>query len=171
MSTSSIMVILGERQWTMQAMHLACAVARDNEGRVIVIKMVRVNNPQLLGDAAGMANYSTKDRLALHDCEATAETYGVNFEEHVCTYADYAAGLAAAADQLDATLLLVPPPPSRFAPWNRYAQWRVRRIVGRPVYGLTSLADQPAVTLGAPATDDDSLTDSGVSPLINPVGP
>jgi hypothetical protein len=153
----SIIVVIGDRSWTLQAMHLACTIARDNSGLVVVVKMVRVNNPVLLGDASGLVHYSSHDRHALQECEATAEDYNVPFRLQVCTYADYAAGLAAVADQLDAALLFVPPPQSRLQPWNRFQTWHLHHIINRPVFGLTTPADQPSVNLGRPAAD---LTDT-----------
>jgi hypothetical protein len=161
----SIMVVVGDRTWTLQAMHLACAIGRDNSGLVVVVKMVRVNNPVLLGDASGLVHYSAHDRHALQECEATAEDYNVPFRLHVCTYADYAAGLAAAADQLDAALIFAPPPHSRLQPWNRFQTWRLHHIVHRPVFSLTTPADQPAVDLGRPAAGQTDTAPAVVRPM------
>lgn len=159
MPIRSILIVLGDHAWTVQAMHLACAMARDNGAVVFIVKMLRVNHPLLLGDVAGYVNYTASDRTALQECAATAEDYGVSFREHVCTYADYAAAVAGVAEQLDAAVVLAPPYHSHLPALNRFAAWRLRRIVGRPLFCLSSPTDQPAVALG-PAT-----VTSGAAPL------
>lgn len=167
MALPALMVILGDRSWTLQAMHLACAMARDSGGMVYAVKMVRVNNPVLLGDSAGYVNYSTQDRHALQDCEHTAQAYAIPFRPHVCIYANYAAGLATAAEQLDAAVLFVPPSLGRLVLWNRYQRWRLHHIIGRPIYGLATPDDQPVLVLGTSGVTTEP-DDGGLSPLIRP---
>lgn len=150
MPNSPLIVVLGDPTWSIKAMHLACAMARDSESVVFIIKMVRVNNPLLLGDPAGYVNYSAADRHALQDCEAIAVTYSVPVRQHVCPYADFVAALAGLTTQFDAAVLFASHGNSRFTIWNRYQHWRMVHAVGRPVYGLNTTADQPIVSL-APA--------------------
>lgn len=168
MSIRSILIVLGDHDWTIRAMHLACAMARDNGAVVFIVKMLRVNHPLLLGDVGGYVNYTALDRTALQACGDIAAEYGVPFREHVCTYADFAAGLAGAAEQLDAGVILTPPYTSRFEPWNRFMLWRVRRIVGRPLFTLSSPTDQPAVALDTGMLNE--AISPGPVPVVRPSG-
>lgn len=166
-----LMVVLGDPHWTSQAMHLACAIARDNGAQIEIVRLVPVNHPLDLGDAAGFVNYTARDRCALHECEATAEDYGVQFEAHACAYADYVNAVASIADQLSAAIVFAPPLSSRFSPWRRFSTWRLRRALHRPLYTLSGPLDRPIVDLGDVLSEDGERTGGGPAPAVNPAHP
>lgn len=147
----SLMLVLGPQQWTQQAMHLACAVARDRGTTVEVVKMVAVRHPLLLGDDAGLLAYDQESRHLLQECATTAEDYGVRFHLHVFAYANYINGLASAAEQIDAAMIFVPTFDRPAAIWNRWLLWRLERAAKRPCYSLATPSDQPPQLLAEPA--------------------
>lgn len=166
-----LMVVLGDPGWTSQAMHLACAIARDNGAAIEIIRLVPANHPLDLGDAAGMVNYAACDRCALQDCAATAEDYGVRFETHACSYADYVNGMASVAEQLDVAMVFAPPPGGPLAAWRRLTTWRLRRALHRPLYSLSGPLDQPVLTLGGVLPEGSEWADGEGAPAIRPARP
>lgn len=169
MDRQSLMVVLGDRQWTQQAMHLACAMARDAGALVIVVKMVNVNHPLLLGDAAGLRDYTREDRCLLQDCAATAEDYGVTFRLQVFAYASYVSGVVSAVEQIGVSTLFMPPLSGPLAFWNRFMLWRLRRAVHKPLYTLQTPSDQPVVVLGESVLAGSS--DATFPPIAHPAKP
>lgn len=149
MDTDVLMVVLGEREWTQRAMHLACAVARDLHEPVVMVDMVRANHPALLGEAAGLINQTAAERQLLQECAATAEDYGVEFQLRVVCYADFVTGLASAAEQIHASLIFAPPPAGPFGFWNRLVLWRMEHAAHRAICTLESANGQPVIMFAA----------------------
>lgn len=165
MEGQAIMVVPGDRQWTQQALHLACAMARDTDTAVVVVKMVCVNHPLRLDDPLG-GSCGREDHCLWGDCAATAEFYGVPYQTLVFTYANFIPGLVSAAEQIEATAVFVPPLRSASTLWNRFLLWRLRRAFRQKLYTLETPIDQPAVTL--PGSDPGS---SILAPLAHSAGP
>src|SRR5690349_12479385 len=82
----SIMVQLGEPQWTSKALHLACTVARANSCDLTIVKMVPVDHPGWLGTELGNRHFTTADQDRLRDYSITAEDYGVQFAVDLYQY-------------------------------------------------------------------------------------
>ena len=167
MNKQVIMIVPGDRQWTQQAMHLACAMARDAGTAVVAVWMVNVNHPLRLGDVYRV-NQAANERDMPPDCAATAADYGVDYQTLVFNYADFVNGLASAAEQVNAAAIFMPPHHGSFGAWDRFLLWRLRRAAKRTIYTLESPADQPVATLGGNPVD---LDDGGLPAIAGSAGP
>jgi len=120
------MIVLGERPWTMQALHLACAMARRQDITIVLVKMTPVIHPLQLGTEAGMLQLSRQDELDIQEFSATAEDYGVDFILEICQYANFIHAVVDAAEQLAVTAVFANVPPSHLQPWTQIQRWWLR---------------------------------------------
>ncbi|MFZ0548829.1 MAG: hypothetical protein WAM60_25490 [Candidatus Promineifilaceae bacterium] len=132
MKKSRLMIVVGERTWTLAALHLACAISRRSGIDLLLLKMVPVQHPLFLGTTAGLLNYSDEDARILSDMAATAEDYGISLQVQIFQYASYWSGLVDAAGQLGATAVVVQVP-SSFIPHLRdlRCRWLRHKLAGR----------------------------------------
>jgi hypothetical protein len=151
-----ILVQISNKQWTMQAMHLACAMARNTRDSVTLLHLMRVRNPVLLGTELGIVPPTSQERKDLCEYEMIAEDYGVKMIVQPMQYDDLAEALLQAADFTNAQVVFVNLPESLFPFWKRFQMWNFRRELaahGRQIYILdqTNQTDEwvPSVSLKA----------------------
>lgn len=123
MNTSRLMVVAGERAWTLAALHLACAISRRSSIDLLLVKMIPVRHPFDLGTSAGFLNYSATDAKFLDELQATAEDYGVCLPVELFQYAEYWVGVADAADQFMATAVIAQIPASPIPYLREIRRW------------------------------------------------
>jgi hypothetical protein len=143
MTTSRILVVIGEEKWTRQAMHLACAMARNLDASVALIRLVPVANPHQLGNIYRSPDVDPNHRALLYELLATAEDYQTKTEIIRLHYASYINGISSAVAELQALALFSPAPRHQSHLWYRFQLWRMRRAVKCPLYTLDP-ANQPA---------------------------
>ncbi|MBZ0301103.1 MAG: hypothetical protein K8J31_15250 [Anaerolineae bacterium] len=132
---NTIMVQMSDTQWTMEAMHLASALARSSGGKVILLHLILANNPGLLG--WGIPTPNAAERHHFHECAAVAEDYGVEFCVQPMQFVTLTDALAQAAESLNAAILFAHIPPSRFPIWRQYRLWSLKRqLHGCQLYTL-----------------------------------
>ena len=139
MPATRVMIVLGERAWTMQALHLACAMARRQDVTIVLVKMVPVMHPLLLGTEAGRLALSRQDELDIQDFAATAEDYGVDFAVEICQFANFIHAVVDAAEQLEITAVFADVPATHFHPWTQLQRWWLRLQLtwhNHPLYTL-----------------------------------
>lgn len=147
MSESRLLIVMGDRAWTMAALHLACAMSRRSQTKVVLLKMVPVRHPLLLGTDASLLNFTPDDAKALSDMAATAEDYGVSLDVQLYPYANYWHAVVGAAEQLGATAVIVPVPHSLIPYWGNYRRWLLHRQLARQQQLLLTLDDlTPSLT-------------------------
>ena len=73
----TIMVQMSDKQWIMEAMHLASALARNIDGKIVLLRLVLATNPGLLGWGANLP--TAEEQRQLYEYAAVAEDYGVEF--------------------------------------------------------------------------------------------
>ncbi len=147
MDKTRLMIVMGERAWTLTTLHLACALSRRQGAAIILVKMVPVQHPLLLGTEAGSLNFTAEDAAALEDLVATAEDYGVPLEVQLCQYANYWSAVVDAAEQLNAAAVITHIPPSPFPFWRHFLHWRLRRQLARHQQKLLLVEDlSPSLT-------------------------
>ncbi|MCI0399146.1 MAG: hypothetical protein L0332_25860 [Chloroflexi bacterium] len=164
MDTVKVMLVLSERQWTLQALHLACALVRNQGGEIVLVKMVPVRHPAMLGTAAGYLDFTDQEEQAIRDFAATAEDYNVPFSITLCQYASYSNAVLSAAEQLQARIIFAPPPRSVIPLWSVVQQWWLKQSLARGHRTLYTLQQAgaspgwtPSITLpkkGRPAIGD-----------------
>jgi hypothetical protein len=123
----SIMIQLGEPDWTSKALHLACTIARANSCALTFVKMVPVDHPGWLGTELGNRHFSTADRALLRDCSNTAEDYGVPCAVDQFQYVILSDAVLDAAEYFDAHLTFATLPHYRLPLWRNFLMWRLHR--------------------------------------------
>lgn len=161
MNTSQLMIVMGEKQWTLAALHLACAMSRRDQSKLLLLKMMPVRHPLLLGTAGGSLSFTEADMQALEEMAVTAEDYGIPLEIHRCQYANYWPAVVDAAGQLGVTAVLTNIPPSAIPYWQDYRRWWLGRHLARQRQLLLTLEDlAPSLTWTPGITLPDELTAS-----------
>ena len=159
--TNVILVVTGDHDWTLQAVHLAAAMARETGAAIALIEMVAVNRVDLLGDSLEESPLPYARLEALGEYAAAIDGYGIAVAVATFAYSDYVGGLLSAAEQNDAQAVFAPAPggsPAFLAAWRG---WYLRRALRRPLYSLAgdAAAWQPrAVGLDTPRPSQVSIT-------------
>jgi hypothetical protein len=136
---SQIMIEIDQPKWTLEALHLACAVARVSSWEVVLVKMVPVAHISWLGTELGYQNFSIADEEFLRVCLATAEDYGITASVRLFQYVTLSDGIADAAEYFDTQFVFATLPYYRLPGWRRFLMWRLRRQLaerGRSLYTL-----------------------------------
>ena len=111
--------------WMTKAMHLACALARNQGGHIVVLRLALANNPGLLGWGITPPTTQEEEQIAL--CAAIAQDYGVAMCDQVMQYVTFTDALAQAAEHLNAVALFARIPNSRFSFWRQLRFWNLKR--------------------------------------------
>jgi hypothetical protein len=138
----TILVQMAEEKWTMEAMHLACAVARGSGTQVALLRLIQVQHPSYLGTSFGNKPPDERDYHRLNEYAATAEDYGIALGIHSMQCLSAMDALVDAADQLEAVILFAHVAPSRIGYWRRFQVWNLGRRLAQIHCQLFTL-DQP----------------------------
>jgi hypothetical protein len=158
MSESRLLIVMGDRAWTLAALHLACAMSRRSQTEVVLLKMVPVRHPLLLGTDAGSLNFTPEDAEALRDMAATAEDYGVFIDMQICPYANYWHAVVDAAQQLGVTAVIIHMPHTPIPFWGNLRRWLLRRRLAWQQQLLFTLDDlAPSLTWTPSITLQDDM--------------
>jgi hypothetical protein len=158
MGKSRLMIVMGNRAWTLAVLHLACAMSRRNQVEVVLLKMVAVRHPLSLGTVPVSLDLTREDITDLADVAATAEDYGVFIDVEVCHYANYWHAVVDTARQLQVTAVLVHIPPTPIPLWGNLRRWLLRRQLARQQQLLFTLDDlAPSLTWTPSITLQDDM--------------
>lgn len=120
----TIMVQMSDYAWTMEAMHYACALARNLEGQVILLRLSYINNPGLLGwQVLPPTPYEYEE---MKEYAAVAEDYGIAFSAQPMQFVSLIGALVQASAGLEACVLFAHLPPSRFSFWHKFRLWQLK---------------------------------------------
>jgi hypothetical protein len=125
----SIMVQMAEPQWTLQALHLACAVARANGYPITLVKMVPVSHVGWLATELGYQHFTIEDRRLLQECSITAEDYGVPSSVKLFQYVTLSEAVVDAAEQFNPRIVFATLPHYKLPYWRKYLIWRMRHAL------------------------------------------
>jgi hypothetical protein len=114
-----------EGTWITKAMHLACALARNQEGHIVLLRLVLANNPGLLG--WGITPPTVEEQTQIEQCTAIAQHYGIAIHVQAMQYVTYVDAMVQAASQFHAVALFAHIPSSRFPYWKRFQLWHLKR--------------------------------------------
>jgi len=123
----TIMVYMADHTWTSQALHLACAVARNTGTDITLVRTMPVQHVSWLGTELGEMPLTPGDYQALREYQATAEDYGVNFCVQSMQCISLADALVEAADQLDAAMVFATLPEYSLSYWRKFQLWTLHR--------------------------------------------
>jgi hypothetical protein len=108
----TILVQLSARPWTMQALHLACALARNAEAEVVLLRLMQVRHPGYLGTEFGYASPTRQEQADLADYSATAEDYGISLALRQMQCVTALNAVADAAEQTGSEIVFAHVPPA-----------------------------------------------------------
>jgi nucleotide-binding universal stress UspA family protein len=123
----TILVQMAQEDWTMQAVHLACALARNNGAEVALLRLMPVPHPSYLGTSMGNQPPTEHEYRMLKEYAATAEDYGVSFTVNSMQCMTTLDAVAEAADNLDAKVVFAQVPESRIPYWRTFQIWNLKR--------------------------------------------
>ncbi len=138
----TILVQMADGRWTMQAVHLASAMARSMAGRVVLLYLMPVKNPGLLGSELGITPPTPQEHEEMAECASIAEDYGVEISVQPMQYESLTDALVQAAELLEPFALFACVPESIIPLWRRFQLWTLQRQLAVQHCRLYTL-DQP----------------------------
>lgn len=129
MDHPKIMVVIGEHEWTLDAVHQACALARRDGNQLVLLKMVPVKHHLLLGtDPGSFVNKDEQSRVM--EYLSLVDSYAVSCSICIFQYVAYSNALLSAAEQLDIRTIFASFPQEWLSAWRRFKiSWLKRRLV------------------------------------------
>ncbi|MEO8393524.1 MAG: hypothetical protein ABI700_11090 [Chloroflexota bacterium] len=137
-----IMVQIADRTWTLEALHCAGRMAREQSAKIALVKMIPVQHLGWLGTDFGYLNLSEKDEQEIADYAATLEDYGVEYDLYPFQYATLTDALVQVAEHIHAQIVFATLPDSRIPFWQRFQLHDLHRhfardgrsLIDRPLY-------------------------------------
>ena len=123
----TILVQMSNRHWTMPALHLACALARNTNANVVLLQLMPVRHAAYLGTAFGLTTPTTQEYRDIDEYRATAEDYGVDMIIQPMQCLDTWDALIQAAQSLEADAVFADIPESWMPFWQKFQTWWLRR--------------------------------------------
>ncbi|KAB2867571.1 MAG: hypothetical protein F9K46_00020 [Anaerolineae bacterium] len=150
------MVQISDYEWTLDALHCACLLARNTGTPIVLVEMIPVQHPTLLGTDFGYMNFSHQDEASLRDYQATIEDYGLEFTTLLFQYMDLPSGIAQAAEHVHAQIVFAHIPDSIIPLWSKFQRWLLnrqlthqhRQWIEHPLYDANA-----AVTIANPVVE------------------
>jgi len=134
---------MARHDWTMQALHLACAMARNQRTNVTLVRMIPVQHIAWLGTEFANTPPTPQEHQCLRSYDATAEDYGVQLSIQSMQYVTLTDALVEAATYLEALAVFANIPPMSFPYWRKFQVWNLQRRMTSAHRMLYTL-DQPA---------------------------
>ena len=113
-----ILVQVSDPQWTWTALQSACALARRQGGRIVLLQMVRMQHIAHLGAALDSAPLTPQAICDLQAYAAAAADSGVPCEAQAYQYYDLFGALCEAAAQMGAVAVFAKLPSSALPFWS-----------------------------------------------------
>jgi hypothetical protein len=124
---TTILVQIADEKWTMQAMHLACAMARSTTSTIALLDLIPIQTPFLLGAELNTLRPKHEEQDAIEEYALIAEDYGVEVVLQPMQYESLSAALVQAAEMLNASNIFAYLPHSAVPLWNRFQLWNLQR--------------------------------------------
>jgi hypothetical protein len=122
----TILVQVADQSWTMQAMHLACAMARNTGGSVVLLRLMQVRTPYLLSELS-ISSPTDPEMAAITEYSMVAEDYGVKIVLQPMQYESFSVAVVQAAEHFDALAVFASFPLNHMPLWRRFQLWSMRR--------------------------------------------
>jgi hypothetical protein len=137
-----ILVQLADHQWTMPAVHLASALARTINAKIILLYLTQVPHLSYLGTPFGYTPPTPQQYAAIDEYAATAEDYGIEISLQIMQCITPLEALLDAAEQLQANAVFAYVPESRIPYWQRFQKWLLQRRVAK-IHRQLFILDRP----------------------------
>jgi hypothetical protein len=123
----TILVQVADQSWTMQAMHLACALARNTRGSVVLLRLIQARTSYLLGSELNISSPTELEMGAITEYSMIAEDYGVGIVLQPMRYESFSEAVIQAAEHFDAIAVFASFPLNHMPLWGRFQLWNMRR--------------------------------------------
>jgi hypothetical protein len=123
----SILVQMAEARWTEEALHLACAMARNTHSEIVLLRMIETQYLSWLGTSFGAETFSPEESDRIWEYKAIAKRYGVEFSVEPMRWVSYVEAMVEASDQLNAEVVFAHLPESRLPFMRKFQIWDLRR--------------------------------------------
>jgi hypothetical protein len=136
----TILVQMSDRHWTMPALHLACALARNANAKVVLLQLIHVRHPSYLGTTFGLTPPTLQEYADMDEYKATAEDYGVEMTIQPMQCISTFDAVVDAVHSLDADAVFANVPESRLPFWQKFQTWHLQhRIAPRQLFVIDKL--------------------------------
>lgn len=139
----TILVQMADKRWTTQALHLACALARNNQAQLVLLRLMQVEHISYLGSNFGEVAPTHAEYNDLQEYHATAEDYGVDLTLTQMQCIEPFEAVVEAAEHLDANVVFARVLPSRIPYLHRLRLWWLEKRFAAEKRQLYTL-DQPS---------------------------
>lgn len=124
---SSVLVLISGFEWTMRALHLACAISRNTHATLVLLQLRPVSNPALLGSGMGVGPISASEYEEQREYRTVAEDYGVDFKLQSMVYISQVDALVQAAAANQASVVFARLSKSSLPFRDRLQRWNLQR--------------------------------------------
>ncbi|MBZ0288787.1 MAG: hypothetical protein K8I30_14310 [Anaerolineae bacterium] len=140
-----IMVQVTDKAWTLEALHLACAMAHGGNMTITLVRFMEVGHPSYLGTDMGYIAPTPQEYRDLQDYQAAAKDYGVELEVRSMQCLAPLDVVAQAATELEADVVFARLPETIIPYMRRFRLWNLRRVLSGQDCQLYTL-DKPVTT-------------------------
>ncbi len=127
---NTILIQMADERWTLQALHLACAMARPDRAKIVLLRLMQVYQPSYLGSEFGTTVPSEQEYRNLRAFATIAEDYGVELSVESMQCLSPLQAVAEAAGYLQAEVVFASVPETRIPIWRKYQLWSLKRQLG-----------------------------------------
>lgn len=143
MTTSSVMVVMNDRTWTLEALHLACALARTTGTAVTLVTMIPVTHAPYLGTDIEGWHFSAQNRDDIAYYQQLASDYGVALRTRRCQYVTLVDAICQMAEEVGAQTVFATLAASVVPFWRAFQLWLMRAQLQRGKRTLYTLDAEP----------------------------
>jgi hypothetical protein len=141
----TVLVQISDRSWTTQAMHFACAMARNTHSRLVLLHLMKARSPYLLGTGLGVIPPPSNELEDIGEYGTIAEDYGLEVTLQPMQYMSFPEALVQGAEHAGASVVFAHVPESVFPFWRRLQLWNLRHQLTTQGCQLYTL-DEPGQT-------------------------
>ena len=147
---NTILVQMADKAWTTQALHMACALARNQGAEVVLLRLMQVQHISYLGSDFGDVPFTHEEYEELQEFNATAEDYGVTLTlEQIQCIAPLDV-IVDAAGALHAEMAFIHVPERRIPYLRQFQIWRLERQIAAAGVQQMFTLDKPSSSEHAP---------------------
>jgi hypothetical protein len=127
----TIMIQISDHEWTLEALHYACLLARNTSATIALVQMIPVQHLSWLGTDFGYINVTPDEQSNFAEYQVAIEDYGVEFTPLLFQYDSLAEAIAQAAEHVDAQIVFAKLPEGVFPLATRLERWMLGRQLAR----------------------------------------
>jgi hypothetical protein len=166
-----IMLDIGSRAWTIDALSAACLMARRMDATILLVKMVPVQHIGWLGTALGYLDFTEQEQEEMAEYQELIEEYAVEYTPYVFQYLNLINGTIQIVEQFRPQMAFIKLPQTLIPMWRRFQWYRLRQQLDRLQCRLieTPLFDASDSAYTSSQADTDEWTQE-LHDLFNRVG-